>query len=86
VSLLGVTGERQSLATTAIGMAQRLKAVTDRPVIIGIGISTPEQAREACTVADGVVMASALMRLRLAGASVGEVAAAARKVREAMDG
>ena len=30
-----------SLATTAIGMAQRLKAVTDRPVIIGIGISTP---------------------------------------------
>ena len=86
VSLLGVTGERQSLATTAIGMAQRLKAVTDRPVIIGIGISTPEQAREACTVADGVVMASALMRLRLDGASVAEVAAAARKVREAMDG
>jgi len=85
VSLLGVTGERQSLATTAVGMAQRLKAVTDRPVIIGIGISNAEQAREACTVADGVVMASALMRMRLAGASVTEVADAARRVREALD-
>ena len=86
VSLLGVTGERQSLATTAVGMAERLKAVTDRPVIIGIGISSADQAREACSVADGIVMASALMRLRLAGASVQEVAAAARKVREAIDG
>ena len=86
VSLLGVTGERQSLATTAVGMAQRLKAVTDRPVIIGIGISNADQAREACSVADGIVMASALMRLRLDGASVQEVAAAARKVREAIDG
>ena len=86
VSLLGVTGERQSLASTAVGIAQRLKAVTDKPVIIGIGISTPEQAREACTVADGIVMASALMRLRLDGASVAEVAAAARRVREAIDG
>ncbi len=86
VSLLGVTGERQSLATTAVGMAERLKAVTDRPVIIGIGISNAEQAREACSVADGIVMASALMRLRLDGASVQEVAAAARKVREAIDG
>jgi tryptophan synthase alpha chain len=85
VSLLGVTGERHSLADTAVGMARRLKAVTDRPVIIGIGISTPEQAKEACTVADGIVMASALMRLRLAGASVGEVAAAARQVRQAID-
>lgn len=86
VSLLGVTGERQSLATTAVGMAQRLKAVTDRPVLIGIGISNAAQAVEACTVADGVIMASALMRMRLDGASVGEVAAAAKLVRDALDG
>ena len=85
VSLLGVTGERQSLAGTAIEMARRLKAVTDRPVLIGIGISTAEQAREACTVADGVIMASALMRMRLDGASIAEVAAAAHRVRVALD-
>lgn len=87
VSLLGVTGERQSLANTAVGIATRLKAVTDRPVLIGIGISTAEQAVEACTVADGVIMASALMRLRLNGASVQEVAdAGPRRVRKAIDG
>jgi tryptophan synthase alpha chain len=85
VSLLGVTGERVSLATTAIGMAGRLKAITDLPVVIGIGISTPAQAQEACTVADGVVMASALMRMRLEGAPVTEVAAVARAVRKAID-
>lgn len=86
VSLLGVTGERQSLATTAVGMATRLKAVTDRPVLIGIGISNAAQAVEACTVADGVIMASALMRMRLNGASIQEVADAARVVRKAIDG
>lgn len=85
VSLLGVTGERVRLADTAVGMAQRLKAVTDRPVLVGIGISNVAQAVEACTVADGVIMASALMRLRLDGTSVGEVAAAVRTVRDGMD-
>ena len=60
VSLLGITGERQRLADTALGMATRLKAVTDKPVLVGIGISTAAQAVEACTVADGVIMASAL--------------------------
>lgn len=85
VSLVGVTGERQNLAHTAVAMAQRLKAVTQRPVLIGIGISNAAQAREACTAADGVIMASALMRMRLDGASVAEVAAAARTVRDALD-
>lgn len=85
VSLLGITGERVRLADTAVGMAQRLKAVTDRPVLVGIGISNAAQAVEACTAADGVIMASALMRMRLDGASVSEVAAAVRTVRDGID-
>src|SRR5687768_11913439 len=48
VSLLGVTGERAALSDTARVIAKRLKATTDKPVIVGIGISTPEQAVEAC--------------------------------------
>ena len=40
VGLVGVTGERASLAASTTVMAKRLKAVTDRPVIAGIGIST----------------------------------------------
>jgi len=62
VGLLGVTGERSSLADSAVVIARRLKAVTDLPVLVGVGISTPEQAVEVCEVADGVVVGSALVR------------------------
>ena len=85
VSLVGVTGERATLAGTALDMARRLKAITDLPVIAGIGISDARQAAEACTVADGVVMASLLMRQRLEGATVEQLAATVRGVREALD-
>ena len=44
VGLLGVTGERAELAASATEMAQRLKAVTDMPVLVGVGVSTPDQA------------------------------------------
>ncbi len=81
VSLLGVTGERDALAATADGIARRLKTATDLPVLIGIGISTPAQAVEVTTVADGVVVGSAIMRPLLDGAppeAVGEAVAAFR--------
>ena len=65
VNLMGVTGERSSLAQSAGVLAKRLKAVTDKPVVMGFGISTPEQAVAAAESADGVVVASALMRLVL---------------------
>ena len=76
VNLLGVTGERTELATTSGVLAKRLKQVTDLPVIMGFGIATPAHAAEVAEVADGVVVASALMRQRLDGASpeqLGEV-------------
>lgn len=83
VSLLGVTGERASLSDTAAQIAKRLKATTDKPVIVGVGISTPEQAVEVCAAgADGVVVASAIMRKLLDGAGpevAGEAVAAFRR-------
>ena len=60
-------------------------SVTDKPVLVGIGVSTAEQAVEACSVADGAIMASALMRQRMDGASVLEVAATVASVRNALD-
>ena len=66
-------------------IATRLKAITERPVLVGVGISNAEQAVEVSQVADGVVMASALLRRRLAGASVLEVAGAVATVRKALD-
>ena len=84
VGLLGVTGERSALAGTAAALARRLKAVTDVPVLIGVGVSNAAQAREACEVADGVVMgASVVRRLIEAGPdAVGEYVA---EVRNALD-
>jgi tryptophan synthase alpha chain len=62
VGLLGVTGERQSLAASATALAARLKAITDVPVLVGVGVSNAEQAREAIAVADGVIQGASVVR------------------------
>jgi len=68
IALMGVTGERSALATTAGVLGRRLKAATDKPVLLGVGVSTPQQAAEACADADGVIVGSALVRRLLEGA------------------
>ena len=85
VSRMGITGERASVASSAQVMAKRLKAVTDRPVLIGFGISTPEQAVEVCGEADGVVVASALLRVLLDGGGPDEAAGFVSRFRTALD-
>jgi tryptophan synthase alpha chain len=62
VSRTGVTGERRALSDDARPLVERLRALTDVPVALGFGLSTPEQVREAAQVADGVVVGSALVR------------------------
>jgi tryptophan synthase alpha chain len=85
VGLLGVTGERAELATTATQIAARLKAVTDRPVLIGVGVSTPDQAAEAAQVADGVIVGSALVRRLLDGEGPVGAASFVAELRAALD-
>ena len=85
VGLMGVTGERSSLATSAATMAKRLKAVTDLPVLIGVGVSTPEQAVEASSEADGVIVGSALVRRLLEGAGPDGAASFVAELRAALD-
>ena len=65
VGLLGVTGVRDELAASAVVMAKRLKQMTDVPVLVGVGVGTPEQAQEVCQVADGAVVGSAVVRRML---------------------
>jgi len=81
VGLLGVTGERTRLASTAVALAARLKAVTDVPVLVGVGVSDAEQAAEASTVADGVVMGASVVRRMMEGGAdaVGEFVAGVRR-------
>ncbi len=86
VGLLGVTGERAELAASATVIAKRLKDVTDKPVLIGVGVSDAAQAVEACTVADGVVIGSAVMRRLLDGEGPAGVHTFLSGVRAALDG
>jgi tryptophan synthase alpha chain len=67
IALLGVTGARAALAEQAREMGRRCKEVTDKPVLLGLGISTPEQAVEASGFADGVIVGSALVTRLLDG-------------------
>jgi tryptophan synthase alpha chain len=85
VNLMGVTGERRSLAESAGVLARRLKAVTDKPVVMGFGISGPDQAVAAARDSDGVVVASALMRLMIEGAGAEAIGDAVKSIRAALD-
>lgn len=63
VSLTGVTGERAALAPDLTRQLRALRAVTTKPVCVGFGIGTPEQAALAGGAADGVIVGSAIVRL-----------------------
>jgi tryptophan synthase alpha chain len=62
VSLTGITGSKlPALVEVEQGVA-RIKRVTDVPVAVGFGVSTPEEAGRIARVADGVIVASALIK------------------------
>lgn len=86
VSTLGVTGERSTLSESAAVLSGRVKAVTDKPAIVGFGISNAAQAAEAASTADGVIVASAVMRRAIDGQSVDEIAGFIAELRAGIDG
>jgi len=85
ISVMGTTGERTTLAASAATLAARVRAVTDLPVLIGFGVSTPAQAAEAGRAGDGAVIASALMRRVLDGATADALGADVAAYRAALD-
>lgn len=62
VSRTGVTGERESLSATIAPLVHDMREVTPLPLAVGFGISTAEQARAVGSVADAVVVGSAIVR------------------------
>ncbi len=86
VSLLGVTGERAKLSEGALEMGRRLKAATDKPVLLGVGLSTPDHAEEAASVADGVIVGSALVRRLLEGGGPEVAGSLMAEFRRSLDG
>ncbi len=85
VATYGVTGARERLDGTAREVVEALRPHTGLPLLVGVGIATPQQAREACAFADGVVVGSALMGPLLARDREGAVDVA-RAIRAAIDG
>jgi tryptophan synthase alpha chain len=63
VSRLGTTGVRDQLADDLRPMLEQLRAVTSKPVAVGFGVSSPEHVRLVAEWADGVVVASAILKL-----------------------
>lgn len=61
-SLMGVTGTRTSISNSARELVARIRKVSNLPVAVGLGVSTPEQASEVATYADGVIIGSALIK------------------------
>jgi tryptophan synthase alpha chain len=85
VALMGVTGARDQVASAARTMGERCKAVTDKPVLLGLGISNAEQAVEASGYADGVIVGSALVSRLLEGGGPDAAHAFVNDLRVALD-
>ena len=83
VSVTGITGAAAAVATDVAPEVARIKRSTDLPVIVGFGISTPDQARAIASVADGCVVGSAIVKDIGAGTPVADVLA---RIRALADG
>ncbi len=63
VSRAGVTGEQDSVSTAVAPLVRSMREITDLPLAVGFGISKPEHAAAVGSVADGVVVGSAFVRI-----------------------
>ena len=72
VAEMGVTGERSASSSRPRELASRIRTVTDKPLVMGVGISTPDQAAAIAPFADGVIVGSAMVRRALESDSPAE--------------
>ncbi|MDR1669954.1 MAG: tryptophan synthase subunit alpha [Oscillospiraceae bacterium] len=63
VSSMGVTGVRSEFSDDLPGIVAQIREVTDVPVMVGFGISTPEQVKAVGAFADGAIVGSAFVRI-----------------------
>jgi tryptophan synthase alpha chain len=85
IARLGVTGESGALSGTLGAQVASLRAVSDLPIAVGFGVSSPAQAVSVANVADGVVIGSAVVS-RMARGGAAEALAWLATVRAALDG
>ncbi len=85
VSVTGITGARDRLPPDLAAFVERVRTVTNKPLAVGFGISTPEQAGQVAALADGVIVGSALVRLAEQENAVEKVESFVAELREATD-
>jgi tryptophan synthase alpha chain len=84
VTVTGTTGARSDLSPALAGLVERARRLSDVPLYAGFGISTPEHARAAAALADGVVVGSRAVEIAEEGPAALE--AYVRSLREGIDG
>ena len=62
VSLTGVTGARKKLSHNFLNHVRMAKRLTNKPVCVGFGVSTPSQVESIARIADGVIVGSAIIK------------------------
>src|SRR5207253_1753022 len=83
VTVTGTTGARDELSPTLAGLVDRARRATDLPLYAGFGISTPEQARAAARLADGIVVGTSALEAAEKGSEA--LAAYVKSLRAALD-
>jgi len=63
VSVTGTTGARESLPSELDTFVARVRKIAKQPLCVGFGISTPQQARQIATIADGIIVGSRIIQL-----------------------
>jgi len=86
VSVRGVTGAREGLPAELESLIAKLRRKTSKPICVGFGISTPEQARRVAKLADGVILGSRILEIVEESAHPTQAAASfIRQLRDAID-
>jgi tryptophan synthase alpha chain len=83
VTVAGTTGPRTDLSPALAGLVERARSVTDARLYAGFGISTPEHARAAAELADGIVVGSRAVEVAEDGPSA--LREYVSRLREALD-
>jgi tryptophan synthase alpha chain len=85
VSIAGVTGARSSLPVSLESFISRVRSIAKQPLCVGFGISSPDQARQISSAADGVIIGSKLIQLMKSDPSLKTLDTFVQEVRNSLD-
>ena len=85
VSVTGVTGARSFLPSDLKDFITSVREVTEKPLCVGFGISTPEQAAQVGSLANGVIVGSRIVQLLESEDSISRIGAFISELRQALD-